>query len=58
MLTPPMARGSASCPTPGPSSPSPGSNLRASEAYAGMEPDFSKAAKGTLIYWDNMSLTS
>ena len=29
-----------------------------SEAYAGMEPDFSKAAKGTLIYWDNMSLNS
>ena len=30
----------------------------ASELYAGMEPDFSKATKGTVIYWDNMSLTS
>jgi hypothetical protein len=29
----------------------------ASEVYAGMEPDFSKAAGGTVIYWDNMSLT-
>ncbi len=25
-------------------------------AYAGMEPDFSKAAKGTVIYWDDMGL--
>ena len=30
----------------------------ASEVYAGMEPDFSKATKGTVIYWDNMSLTA
>jgi hypothetical protein len=30
----------------------------ASEVYAGMEPDFSKATKSTVIYWDNMSLTS
>lgn len=28
------------------------------EAYAGMEPDFSKATKGTLIYWDDMDLVS
>ena len=26
------------------------------EAYAGMEPDFSKATKGTVIYWDDMGL--
>ncbi len=30
----------------------------ASEVYAGMEPDYSKATKGTVIYWDNMSLAS
>jgi hypothetical protein len=35
-----------------------GIKLTASEVYAGMEPDFSKATKGTVIYWDNMSLTS
>lgn len=28
------------------------------EVYAGMEPDFSKAVKGTVIYWDDMDLTS
>jgi sugar lactone lactonase YvrE len=28
------------------------------EVYAGMEPDFSKATKGTVIYWDDMSLIS
>jgi hypothetical protein len=28
------------------------------EVYAGMEPDFSKATKGTVIYWDDMDLTS
>jgi hypothetical protein len=28
------------------------------EVYAGMEPDFSKATKGTVIYWDDMSLTA
>ena len=26
------------------------------EAYAAMEPDFSKGTKGTVIYWDSMSL--
>jgi len=25
---------------------------------AGMEPNFSSATKGTIIYWDDMSLTS
>ncbi len=30
----------------------------AGEVFAGMEPDFSKATKGTVIYWGNMSLTS
>jgi hypothetical protein len=29
----------------------------AGEVYGAMEPDFSKATKGTVIYWDNMSLT-
>ena len=29
-----------------------------SEALAGMEPNFSKATKGTVIYWDDMSLTA
>jgi hypothetical protein len=28
----------------------------AGEVYGGMEPDFLKATKGTIIYWDNMSL--
>ena len=28
------------------------------EVYAGMEPDFQKAVKGTVIYWDDMDLTS
>jgi hypothetical protein len=27
------------------------------EVYAGMEPDFQKALKGTVIYWDDMALT-
>ena len=27
------------------------------EVLAGMEPNFSKAAKGTIIYWDDMGLT-
>ena len=27
------------------------------EVYAGMEPDFSKAVKGTVIYWDDMALS-
>jgi hypothetical protein len=27
-----------------------------SEVYGGMEPDFLKATKGTVIYWDDMSL--
>ena len=26
------------------------------EVYAGMEPNFSKGTKGTVIYWDSMSL--
>ena len=30
----------------------------ATEVYAGMEPDFSKATKGAVIYWDDMSLVS
>jgi hypothetical protein len=30
----------------------------ATEVYAGMEPDFSKATKGTVIYWDDMDLIS
>ncbi|MGA3220241.1 MAG: NHL repeat-containing protein [Acidimicrobiales bacterium] len=29
-----------------------------SDVYAGMEPNFSSATKGTAIYWDDMSLTS
>jgi hypothetical protein len=28
----------------------------ATEVYAGLEPDFSKATKGTVIYWDDMDL--
>ena len=28
------------------------------EVYAGMEPDSQKAVKGTVIYWDDMDLTS
>jgi hypothetical protein len=35
-----------------------GIKVTSSEALAGMEPNFSKATKGSLIYWDNMSLTS
>jgi hypothetical protein len=27
-----------------------------SEAYAAMEPNFSKGAKGAIIYWDDMSV--
>ncbi len=30
----------------------------AGEVYGGMEPNFSSAASGTVIYWDDMSLTS
>ena len=30
----------------------------ASEVYGAMEPDFLKGTKGTIIYWDDMSLTS
>jgi hypothetical protein len=30
----------------------------ATEVYAGMEPDFSKATKGTVIYWDDMDFVS
>ena len=30
----------------------------ASEVYGGMEPDFLNGTKGTVIYWDDMSLTS
>jgi Tol biopolymer transport system component len=30
----------------------------AGEVYAGIEPNFSRAASGTVIYWDDMSLTS
>jgi hypothetical protein len=30
----------------------------AGEVYGGMEPDFSGAAGGTVVYWDDMSLTS
>jgi hypothetical protein len=30
----------------------------AGEVDAGMEPNFSSATKGTIIYWDDMSLTS
>ena len=30
----------------------------AGEVDAGMEPNFSRATKGTIIYWDDMSLTS
>ena len=29
-----------------------------SEVYAGMEPDFSKGTKGTVIYWDDMYLAA
>ena len=29
-----------------------------SEVYGAMEPDFLKGTKGTIIYWDDMSLTS
>jgi hypothetical protein len=29
-----------------------------SEIYGGMEPNFSNAIKGTVIYWDDMSITS
>ena len=29
-----------------------------SEVYGAMEPDFLKATKGTIIYWDDMTLTS
>jgi hypothetical protein len=29
----------------------------ATEVYAGFEPDFSKATKSTVIYWDDMDLT-
>jgi hypothetical protein len=35
-----------------------GTKPSATEVYAGMEPDFSKATKGTIIYWDNMDLIS
>jgi hypothetical protein len=28
------------------------------EVYAAMEPDFQKAVKGTIIYWDDMALTA
>jgi hypothetical protein len=28
------------------------------EVYGGMEPDFLKGTKGTIIYWDDMTLTS
>jgi hypothetical protein len=30
----------------------------AGEVYAGMEPNFRAATSGTVIYWDDMSLTS
>ena len=30
----------------------------AGEAYAAVEPDFARAATGTVIYWDDMSLTN
>jgi sugar lactone lactonase YvrE len=35
-----------------------GLHATSSEFYAGMEPNFSGATKGTVIYWDDMSLTS
>ena len=35
-----------------------GINPTSGEVYAGMEPDFSKATKGTVIYWDDMSMTA
>jgi hypothetical protein len=28
------------------------------EVYGGMEPDFLSGTKGTVIYWDDMTLTS
>ena len=33
-----------------------GINPTSSEVYLGMEPDFESATKGTVIYWDDMSL--
>jgi hypothetical protein len=35
-----------------------GIKVTSTEVLGGMEPDFSKATKGTVIYWDDMSLTS
>jgi hypothetical protein len=35
-----------------------GINPTSTEAYVGMEPDFSKATSHTVIYWDDMSLTA
>ena len=35
-----------------------GIKVTSSEVLAAIEPDFSKATKGTVIYWDNMSVTS
>src|ERR1019366_6364042 len=32
--------------------------VTSSEVLAGMEPNFAKATKGTIIYWDDMSLTT
>ncbi|MBO0825874.1 MAG: hypothetical protein J2P27_18775, partial [Actinobacteria bacterium] len=30
----------------------------ASEVYGGIEPDFLNGTRGTIIYWDDMTLTS
>ena len=35
-----------------------GIKVTSTEVLGGMEPDFSQATKGTVIYWDDMSLTS
>ncbi len=35
-----------------------GIKVTSSEVLAGMEPNFAKDSKGTIIYWDDMSLTS
>jgi N-acetylneuraminic acid mutarotase len=35
-----------------------GIKVTSSEVLAGMEPNFAKATKGTIIYWDDMSLTT
>ena len=35
-----------------------GIKATATDPYAAMEPNFSGATKGTVIYWDDMSLTS